>query len=250
MTQPVTYTVTDGIAHIQLNRPEAANALDMPLARALAEAAVSARDDEGVRAVVLSGAGPRFCGGGDVASFANSSDPTGYVHELALTVDGAVQVLESMAKPVATAVQGAVAGGGLGIMLAGDVVIAAEGTKFVFAYPNIGLTPDCGGTTSLPRAMGQHRALAFALSGKPLNAQQATEQGLVAEVSADPLERAFELAGMWVAGSAAAYGQARRLLRASAGRSREENGIDEAETISARSTTPEAQALFAKFLGR
>lgn len=246
----VTYSVADGVAHIELNRPEAANTIDMPLARALGEAAVAARDDEGVRAVVLSGAGKRFCGGGDISTFADSEDPSGYVHELATTADAAVQVLESMAKPVVSAVHGAVAGGGLGIMLSGDVIVAAEGTKFVFAYPAIGLTPDCGASASLPRAMGQQRALAFALCGAPLTTEQALAQGLVTEVAADPLERARELAATWSAGAAASYGQARRLLRAGGTGSREEIGRDEADTISARTLAPETQALFAQFLGR
>ena len=65
----VTYTVADGIAHIELNRPESANTIDMPLALALGEAATNAAEDDTVRAVVLSGAGARFCGGGDVAAF-------------------------------------------------------------------------------------------------------------------------------------------------------------------------------------
>lgn len=250
MPTPVTWAVADGVAHIELNRPEAANTIDLPLARALGEAADRAAADDAVEAVVLSGAGARFCGGGEVSTFADSEDPGPYVRELALTADCAVQTLETMAKPVVTAVQGAVAGGGLGIMLAGDVVVAAEGTKFVFAYPNIGLTPDCGASAALPRALGQQRALAFALIGRPMTAEQAVAQGLVAELASDPLARAHEIARVWAAGASGAYGEARRLLRASVGRTREEVGRDEAETISARSTTPEAQALFARFLGR
>ncbi|WP_338749641.1 enoyl-CoA hydratase/isomerase family protein [Janibacter alittae] len=246
----VTYSVTDGVAHIELNRPEAANTIDMGLARALGEAAVAAREDDGVRAVVLSGAGKRFCGGGDVSTFADSDDPSGYVHELATTADAGIHVLESMAKPVVSAVHGAVAGGGLGVMLSGDVVVAAEGTKFVFAYPAIGLTPDCGTSASLPRAMGQQRALAFALSGAALTSEQALAHGLVTEVAADPLTRAHELAATWAGGAAVAFGEARRLLRAGVTGSRQEIGRDEAGTISARSTSPEAQALFAQFLGR
>ena len=127
------------------------------------EAAERAAEDEGVRAVVLSGAGKRFCGGGDIASFADSQDTAGDLYELAVAGDAAVAALEALAKPVAVAVHGAVAGAGLGIMLAGDVVIAAEGTKFVVAYPKIGLNPDCGTSTLLPLAMGRQRALAFAL---------------------------------------------------------------------------------------
>lgn len=250
MEGPVNYSVADGIGHIELNRPDAANTIDLPLARALGEAAESAAGDTNVRAVLLSGAGPRFCGGGDVGRFAGAEDPSGYVHELAMTADAAIETLQTMAKPVVVAVSGAVAGGGLGIMLAGDVVVAAAGTKFVFAYPKIGLTPDCGTSVALPLAMGRQRALAFALRGAPLSADEAREQGLVAEVAADPLERARELATIWAAGASEAYGQARRLLRAGADRPREESRRDEADTIAARSTSAEARDLFAAFLGR
>lgn len=246
----VTYTVTDGIAHVELNRPDAANTIDMALAVELGEAAARAGQDESVGAVLLSGAGARFCGGGDISSFADAQDPPAFLGELAATADASVLALETLDKPVVAAVQGAVAGGGLGIMLAADVVIAAEGTKFVFAYPGIGLSPDCGSSISLPRAMGQHRALAFALRGAPMGADQAREQGLVAEVVADPLARAQELAAMWVAGASGAYGQTRRLLRAGSLRSREESGVDEAETIRMRAAEPETQALFDAFLGR
>lgn len=250
MPTPVTYAVTDDIAHIELNRPQAANTIDLSLAQALEEAATRASEDEEARAVVLSGAGERFCGGGDVSTFADPEEPAKYVRELAMTADRAVHLLESMRKPVVSAVHGAVAGGGLGIMLAGDVVIAAEGTKIVFAYPKIGLTPDCGASVSLPRAMGQQRALAFALLGQALSAEQAREQGLVTEIAADPLVRAHEIARAWADGPAEAYGETRFLLRASADRIREEAGLDEAETISERSASPEAQELMAKFLGR
>ena len=98
--------------------------------------------------------------------------------------------------------------------------------------------------------MGRQRALAFALRDQPLSADEAREQGLVAEVAADPLARARELAATWAAGPAGAYGQTRRLLRAGSLRSREESGRDEAETIRARASLPETQALFDAFLGR
>ena len=102
----VEYTVADGVAHIELNRPESANALDLALGVALREAAERAAEDEGVRAVVLSGAGKRFCGGGDIASFADSKDTAGDLYELAVAGDAAVAALEALAKPVAVAVHG------------------------------------------------------------------------------------------------------------------------------------------------
>lgn len=246
----VEYTVTDGVAHIELHRPEAANALDLTLATELRTAAEQAAADDEVRAVVLSGSGKRFCAGGDIGSFADSQDTAADLYALAVAGDAAVAAIESLAKPVAVAVHGAVAGAGLGIMLAGDIVVAAEETKFVVAYPKIGLNPDCGTSTLLPLAMGRQRALAFALRDQPLSAEEAREQGLVTEVSDDPLARARELAAGWAAGPAGAYGQTRRLLREGSLRSREDSGVDEAETIRARAELPGTQALFAAFLGR
>src|SRR5690606_36770396 len=84
---PVTYAVFDGVAHIQLNRPDAAIALDMALATALPEAAERAQSDDDVRAVLLTGAGKRFCGGGDVAFFAAAEDQASFLYELVVEAD-------------------------------------------------------------------------------------------------------------------------------------------------------------------
>lgn len=250
MTEAVTLTVADGVGHIQLNRPDAANTVDMPLATGLREAVASVAADDEVRAVLLSGAGARFCSGGDIGSFADEEDSQAYLHALAVEAGAAVAGLEDLHKPVVVAVHGAVAGGGLGIMLGGDLVIAQEGTKLVFAYPAIGLTPDCGVSYLLPRAMGQQRALAFALSGRPLSADEALAQGLVGEVAPDALARAEEAARALAAGAAGAFGDARRLLRTSWVRDREDMAADEATTLSTHGMGEEAQALFAKFLKR
>lgn len=250
MPKPVTLITAGGVGHLQLNRPEAANTINMPLAVALEEAVSRVAEDDAVKAVLLTGNGKRFCAGGDISAFAESSNQGRFLTELATTIDGAVQALESLQKPVVAAVHGAVAGGGLGIMLAADVIIAAESTSFVFAYPSIGLTPDCGTSASLPLAMGLHRALAFALSGRPLNTSQALDQGLVTEVAVDPMARAQEVAAAWVAGAPGALGDVRRLLRQGAGLSRAEVGAREAATIGERMATDEAQLLIPAFLSR
>lgn len=250
MTGPVTLTVARGVGHLQLNRPEAANTINMPLAEALGEAVDRVEGDDAVKAVLLTGAGKRFCAGGDISAFAASSDQGRFLSELAATIDQAVQALESLRKPVVAGVHGAVAGGGLGIMLAADVIIAAEGTSFVFAYPSIGLTPDCGTSASLPRAMGLQRALAFALSARPLNTDQALSQGLISEIVVDPVARAHEVASAWVAGAPGALGEVRRLLRQGPGLSRKEAGRREATTIGQRMANPEAQGLIPAFLKR
>ncbi|MGN0063012.1 MAG: enoyl-CoA hydratase/isomerase family protein [Nocardioides sp.] len=249
-TSLVTFSVADGVGHITVNRPEAANAFDLPTAREFAAAVVKADGDDSVRVVLVSGAGKRFCAGGDVASFVDAPEPSDYLLVLATELDAAFRHLASLAKPVVSVVQGAVAGAGLGLMLAADVVISEPGTKFVFAYPGIGATPDCGVSYLLPRAVGQQRALQFALLGKPLSAEQALDWGLVAEVDEAAAERAAQVAATFAAGPALALGQARRLIRGSADRTREEIGADEARTIAASVSTEESQALIKAFLKR
>lgn len=250
MAALVTLEVQDGVGHLELNRPDAANAFDLPTAQAFAAAVGQVGADEGVRAVLVTGAAPRFCAGGDVASFAAADDRPAYLRELALELDAGVQALAALPKPVVSAVQGAVAGAGLALMLSCDVVVAQESTKFAFAYPGIGLTPDCGVSYLLPRAVGQQRALAFALGGRPIGADQALEWGLIAEVTIDPHARAREIAVTMAAGPAAALGQTRRLLRAGWELDRAAIGAEEARTISEMVKGPEAQELIAHFVGR
>ncbi len=250
----VNYSVADGVAHIELNRPEAANAVDLPTSREFGAAVTAAETDDAVRVVLVTGAGKRFCAGGDVASMvAAGTDPasqTAYLQELADDLDGHFQRLAALAKPVVGAVQGAVAGAGVGLALSCDLVVAQAGTKFVFAYPGVGLTPDCGVSWLLPRAVGQHRALQFALLGRPLVAEEAREWGLATEVVEDAGTRAREIAVTLAAGPAQALGQARRLLRASATSTRAEAGAEEARTIAAAVTGDEAQALLEAFTSR
>lgn len=245
--------VRDGVAHLMLNRPDAANAIDLTLARELRAAVEQIAAEDAARAVVLSGAGKRFCGGGDVASFVEVEDRAAYLLELATEADAAARALADLAKPVVAAVHGAVAGAGLALMLSADVVIAATGTKFVFAYPGIGLTPDCGVSYLLPRAIGQQRALAFALANRPIMSPTAQEWGMVAEVAGDQhetLARASAMAAGWAAGPAAALGEARRLLRAGWELDRVAVGAEEAATIARAVVGDEAVALVDRFLGR
>lgn len=250
MELPVNLTISDGIGHIELNRPDAANTINMPLAESFREAALAAANDTAVEVVLISAAGKRFCGGGDVGAIAHATHPDKFLTDLAATADAGVQILEDLDRPIVTAVHGAVAGAGLGIMLAADVIVSAHDTKFVFAYPEIGLTPDCGVSAALPRAMGLQRALAFALSGKPMSATEALEQGLVTELSDDPLTRARELAATWASKASGALGVTRQLLRQSQNASRSTHGDREAITIGQRVMTSEAQALIKTFLSR
>jgi 2-(1,2-epoxy-1,2-dihydrophenyl)acetyl-CoA isomerase len=246
----VEYAVSDGVAQIGLNRPAAANAFDLDTARALAAVVERAAEDATVRSVLMTGAGPRFCAGGDVASFAAATDQPAYIHQLAIELDAAFRALDALEKPVVAAVHGAVAGAGLALMLSCDVVVATPDTKFVFAYPGIGFTPDCGLSYLLPRAIGQQRALTFALIGKPATAGEGRAWGLVGEVAEDAQARAAELAWTFAAGPATALGQVRRLLRRSWEMDRVDTGLEEARTITEMVKGAEAQALIDRFVSR
>lgn len=250
------YAVSAGVAHVRLSRPEAANALDLTLARELGEAVRRAAEDDDVRVVLVTGDGARFCAGGDLTAIVGADDPTAYVLELATVADEAIRALAELAKPVVGVVQGAVAGAGLGLMLSCDLVVADPGTRFVFAYPKAGLTPDCGVSWLLPRAVGQQRALAFALGGEPLDAQTALDWGLVTEVTegtagtagaADATRRGQDLAASLADQQPRALGRTRQLLRSGWETTRAETGAIEARTIAGLIGGDEAQAQVARF---
>ena len=247
----VTFEAVDGVGTITLNRPEASNAFDMPTTEAL-RAAITAAESDDVRVVLLQGAGPRFCAGGDVASFHASADPSTYLHELATALEVELTRLADLPKPVIAGVQGAVAGAGLAAMLNADVIVAGRGTKFVAAYSGIGLTPDCGVSRLLPQAVGMQRALAFTMTGRVLKADEALTWGLVTEVVDDDAvgTRAAEIAAGITAGPAWALGQTKRLVRGSALMSRADHAADEAATIASAVTTPDGQRLISAFVNR
>jgi 2-(1,2-epoxy-1,2-dihydrophenyl)acetyl-CoA isomerase len=252
VSDQVLWERSGAVGRITLNRPDAANAIDLETAHAFGAAVAAAAADEEATIVLLTGAGRRFCAGGDVASFVGSDDPAGYLHELATTLDGVLQRLAALEKPVVVGVQGAVAGAGLAVMLSGDLVVAGGSTRFVAAYAGIGLTPDCGLSWLLPRAVGQQRAAELLLAGRALTGAEALEWGLVTRtVDDDGVEaEALALAQQLAAGPGFALGQTRRLLRRSWDSTRAETGADEARTIAHASTTPDARAAIDRFLTR
>lgn len=247
----VTHEIVDGIGRIVLTRPEHSNSFDLPAAEDMTLAVEAVSGDE-VRAITLTAEGKRFCAGGDVKSFVEADDAAAYLLELANVLEGALRNLADLSKPVVAGVRGAVAGAGLGVMLSADVIVAARGTKFVMAYPGIGLTPDCGVSYLVPRAVGQQRALDFALTGRVLSAEEALDWGLVTYVvEDDEVEtRVAAIAAGWAASAPAALGQARRLIRSSWDTTGPEQGADESATISASVTGDEAQRLVQAFINR
>jgi 2-(1,2-epoxy-1,2-dihydrophenyl)acetyl-CoA isomerase len=131
MSAGVLHAVSDGVATITFNRPQAINALDAEMIRGFRAAAGRAAADAAVRVIVLRGAGPAFVAGGDVAMFRERLQSMAtLVPELAGELHGGILALRRAPQPVVAAVHGAVAGAGFSIMLACDLVIAAADTRF------------------------------------------------------------------------------------------------------------------------
>lgn len=249
--QVVLYDLRDEVAYITLNRPEASNAIDLDFARLFGDV-VSQVAFDGPRAVLIEGRGKRFCAGGDLSSMVTAPDRASYVHELAATLEAGMRKLSELPFPVVAAVQGAVAGAGLALVLNSDVVIAAQSTKFLMAYSGVGLTPDCGVSFLLPRAVGQQRSLELALTGRTLSADEAMAWGLIAQVADDDdvHRRATDVVTEIARAATSALGEAKRLIRSSWESNRSESARDECATIARAVGTDEAASLIARFAQR
>ncbi|MGC1817975.1 MAG: enoyl-CoA hydratase-related protein, partial [Casimicrobiaceae bacterium] len=175
------------VATLTFNRPAALNALDIPMMDALIAQATTLSADLSLRVVVLRGAGRHFMAGGDLRTFAarlrgDRENLRSDFEQIVLRVQTAIEQLHRMPHTVIAAVHGAVAGFGLSIACACDLVVAADDAVFASAYRNIGLTPDGGGTWSLPRSIGMRKALEVYLLGERFGADEALRIGLVNRV--------------------------------------------------------------------
>ena len=247
----VQLAVADGVARLTLDRPDAGNALDPELARALAERAaeLEARDD--VRAVLLGAGGRAFCVGGDLRFMAAArGDAERAVRALATDFHAALESLARLDAPVVVAVNGVAAGGGMSLAIAGDLVVAAASARFTMAYTAAGLSPDGGATWVLSRLVGVRRAVELMLLNERLDAQRALELGLVNRVVPDDeLDAAASaLAAQLASGPTRAYGEVKRLLRAAATTSFSEQLVEEATTIGRCAGSPHGREGIAAFL--
>lgn len=205
-----------GVAWLTLNRPDAANSIDAPLAAAFRAAITELNNDASVRALVLAGAGKMFCAGGDLQRFAKeTTKAAAYVDALIRDLHAGLEMLETFRAPVISAVHGAAAGAGMGIALTADLVIAADNSRFVMAYTRAGLTPDGGSSWVLPHLVGLRKALELTLLNRTLSAQEALQFGMITEVTpeANLNARVSEIARELAQGPTGAFVTARRLLR-------------------------------------
>jgi 2-(1,2-epoxy-1,2-dihydrophenyl)acetyl-CoA isomerase len=245
------FDVADGVARITLNRPDHANSLDRAMGMDLMQVAIRCDEDPAIRAVLLTGAGRMFCGGGDLATFAAQGEGLpSYIKETTTYLHAAVSRFARMDAPLIAAVNGSAGGAGLSLVCACDLVLAAESAKLTMAYTRIGFTPDGGSTFYLPRIVGMRRALELALTNRVLTAAEAAELGIVTRVVPDAhLEgEARALAAELAAGPTAALGGAKRLLYGSFEQSLETQMELEARAIAAASGTADGREGMAAFL--
>ncbi len=169
---------------IRLSSPETRNSLTEPLRDALGIAVNEAALDRSVRAVFLTGEGPSFCSGGDLFALQKACDPWP-VHRRFRKLNCWLSPLINLDKPVVVGVNGHAVGGGMGLALTGDVLIAGESAKFVAGFFRLGAVPDIATLYHLPRLIGMAKAKNFLFSNGTFTAQQAAELGLVARVVPD-----------------------------------------------------------------
>jgi enoyl-CoA hydratase len=177
----IIYEKKNGVAWIIINRPQVMNALDIESRKEMLAALQDAELDEGVRAVILTGAGDKaFSAGADLRIFRDmsASEARRYV-KLAKQV---ARTIETLSKPVIAVVKGYTFGGGLELILACDLVIATEDARFGQTEVNVGLIPGVGGTQRLPRVIGMRKAKEMIYTGQVIDAQEAYRLGLVNRV--------------------------------------------------------------------
>ena len=200
---------------ISLDRPERANAINFEMISELQAALKQAAKDAQIRCVVLTGTGNSFCAGHDITEMlAAQAGEVSYRKHLQRTYNPLILQIRQLEKPVIAAVNGPVAGAGLGVALACDMRIAAETALFTVGFSGIGLVPDSAVSLLLPVLIGLGRATEFAFTNQPITAAQSLEWGMVnrvvpeREVQAEAAKLAADLA----AGPVGAYGLTKRLF--------------------------------------
>jgi len=217
--ETVNYELQENVAVITMNRPDALNALSLQLTKDLREAIRKAVDDK-ARAVILTGAGRAFCSGGDLremqAMWKREGRIEAFLEEPLKALHDVILLIRETPIPFVAAVNGVCAGAGTNFALACDLVFAAEGATFNEAFVRIGLSPDCGGSFFLPRAVGEKLAAELFMTGGTIDANRAAQIGMINRiVSASKLmSEVTAVAQKLALAPTASIGRIKRMLNA------------------------------------
>ena len=213
--ETILFEIREQVACITINRPDAANSLNLKMAEELMDASIRCDTDPEIRAVLLTAEGKMFCAGGDLNGFAKAGDDVAALAKRMTTaLHGAISRFARMQAPVVCAVNGMVAGGGMGLVLSADFAIAAQSARFTMAYTRAGLVPDGSSTYFLPRVVGLRRAAEMIFTNRLLDSGEALEWQLVNRVVPDEdlLSEAEKLAQTLAKGPLSAHGHVKHLL--------------------------------------
>lgn len=187
--ETIMYDVEQGVGTVTLNRPAVLNAINPAMIGELQDVLSKVRDDDSVRAVVLTGAGRGFCSGADLKarqrvkpSAAAPDASKASADRLRRTYNPLILAIRHIEKPFIASVNGVAAGAGCNLALACDLVVASEEASFGNVFARIGLIPDCGGHFFLPRLVGFHKAAELMFTGDLIDAREAERIGLINRV--------------------------------------------------------------------
>jgi 2-(1,2-epoxy-1,2-dihydrophenyl)acetyl-CoA isomerase len=253
--QPVTYTVADGVATITLNRADAMNSLDVATKVALRDAVTEAAGDQAVRCVVLTGSGRAFCVGQDLKEhieILRSESSDALFRTVPEHYNPIVTAVATMPKPVIAAVNGVAAGAGASLAFACDFRILADSAGYNLAFTGVALSCDTGASWTLPRLVGQAKAMELLYFPRTIKASEALELGLATKVVPDgDLEgEVASLATHLATGPTVAFGAIRRSVANSAGRGFEESLEFEAEMMALTGGTRDHEQAVAAFVAK
>jgi 2-(1,2-epoxy-1,2-dihydrophenyl)acetyl-CoA isomerase len=199
--EPVLVALEAGVLRITLNRPEKLNAFNPGVHQGLAAAMTRAESEAAIRCLLITGAGRGFCAGQDLTERDMKAAAIDLGAGLEAWYNPLVKRMRALPKPIVCAVNGVAAGAGANFALACDIVLAARSASFIQAFVKIGLVPDCGGSYFLPRLAGTQRAMALAMTGDRLSAEDAERWGLIwkcvddAQLTVEAEKLALQLAG-------------------------------------------------------
>ncbi|MBZ2187549.1 enoyl-CoA hydratase/isomerase family protein [Alcanivorax sp. JB21] len=211
------YSVEQGVAVLELNRPERRNALNEAMRDELRDTVTRLRSDRDVHALVLAGAGGAFCAGGDLKGISSAGlDNEGWRNRMA-DLHSWLKDLLLLDRPVIAAVDGPAYGAGFSLALAADFIVATPRARFCMSFMRVGAVPDLGAFYTLPRIVGPRRARELMLSTREIDAEEALALGIVSEIVpvAQLRDRALALAASFEGASPLAVSLIKRAVTAS-----------------------------------
>lgn len=179
MSKSIQLKIENKVAYITLNRPEVFNSFNREMAFSLHDTLDACEKNEDVRSIVLTGNGKAFCAGQDLKEVTDTDLNPGFKKILDEHYNPIITRIRAIKKPIIAAVNGVAAGAGANIALACDIVVAHEKVSFIQAFSLIGLVPDSAGTFFLPRLIGFQKALALAMLGDKIGAEEAEKMGMI-----------------------------------------------------------------------